>query len=219
MDRIRKADFYGDPNIGLFGLATDSYVIMPDKSVDTKALKVHLIEMQIARTNLNGIFFAGNSNGIIVPWIIMDNELKRLTSEAKKLKINICKLSSKHTALGNLILCNDKGCIASPLLREDFKEIKDCLGVRVMEGKLMDLNIPGSLCVATNKGFLLNMHSSSADLKFVKTALKVDGDVGTVNFGSGFVRSGIIANSSGLLIGEQSTGPEMGRATEALKFL
>lgn len=216
--RIQRASFQGDPNIGLFAFATDKYVIAPE-GLDTSVLRVPTIHLQVGRTNLNGIFLAGNSNGIIVPWIIAEREMKNLEAAAKKIGVPVHKLESKHTVCGNLILCNDHGAVASPLLRKNFAEIKKVLGVRVMERNMMDLDIPGSLAVATNKGFLLNMHSSAADLKFLKKALCVDGDIGTVNFGSGFVKSGIIANSYGLIIGEQTTGPEISRITEALKFI
>lgn len=217
--RIARADFHGDPNIGLFSFATDAYVLAPDPHFKTDVLRVPRIETKAARTNLCGIFFAGNSNGILVPWIIHERELDSLKAAAKKLNLNVTKLESKHTALGNLILCNDRGAIVSPLLRQHLKEIKDCLGVRVVEGKIMDLDIVGSLATATNRGFLLNMHASASDLRFVKKVLSVDGDIGTVNFGSGFVKSGLVVNSRGLLIGNQSTGPEIMRITEALKFV
>jgi len=216
--RIARAAVFGDPNIGLFGFATDSYAIAP-KDIDTKVLKVKAIDVRVARTMLAGLFLAGNSNGILAPWIMADDETRKLQDFAKKLGIPVTKIKSKQTALGNLVVCNDKGAIVSPLLRENMHEIKKTLGVRVMEGRLMNLDIPGSLCVATNEGLLLNMHASAADLKFAKKALGVEGDVGTVNFGSGFVKSGIIANSNGLIIGSESTGPEISRAAEVFKFL
>ncbi len=80
-------------------------------------------------------------------------------------------------------------------------------------------DIIGSMCIATNKGFLLNMHAKKEDFEFVKEHLKVDGDIGTVNFGSPFVKSGIIANSKGVLVGDQTTGPEISRIDEALGFI
>lgn len=217
--RISRAAFYGDPNIGLFGFATDRYVVVPDDSIGTGPLRVLQIFSKVARTNLNGIFLAGNSRGIVAPWIISQAEWKALETGTSKSDIALAKIDAKQTALGNLILCNDSGALVSPLLRDYFAEIKKALGVRVMEGRLMDLDVVGSLALATNKGFLLNMHASQADLKLIKKALKVDGDIGTVNFGSGFVKSGLIANSNGVLIGQECSGPEIARITEALKFL
>ena len=43
--------------------------------------------------------------------------------------------------------------------------------------------------------------------------------IGTVNHGSPVIGSGLIANSKGAIIGNQTTGIEMGRIEEALGFL
>ena len=112
-------DFQGDPNIGLFGLATDKYLIIPSKIKDSEILGKNIINGQVAQTNLNGIFLAGNSNGLLVPNIINSLELKRIKEKLKDVKIKV--LETKYTALGNLILCNDKGCIASGLLKDKFE--------------------------------------------------------------------------------------------------
>lgn len=214
---IAKVDFQGDPNIGLFGLATDKYVIIPSKIKDSEILGKNIVNGQVAQTNLNGIFLAGNSNGVLVPNIINSLELKRIKEKLKDVEIKV--LETKYTALGNLILCNDKGCIASGLLKDKFEEIESVLDVDVKEGKILNTEIVGSLCVSTNKGFLLTMHASKEEFDFIKKVLKVDGDIGSVNFGSIFVKSGIIANSRGVLVGNQTTGPEIGRIDEALGFL
>jgi len=44
-------------------------------------------------------------------------------------------------------------------------------------------------------------------------------DVGTVNFGSPLVGSGILANSRGYVAGDETTGPELGRIEDALGFM
>lgn len=214
---IAKLDFQGDPNIGLFGLATDEYIIMPSEIKDSEILGKKIVNGQVAHTNLNGIFLAGNSNGLLIPNIINSLELKRIKEGLKGVKVKI--LETKYTALGNLILCNDKGCIASGLLKDKFDEIESTLEVPVKEGSILDAKIVGSLCVATNKGFLLTMHASEEEFEFIKKVLKVNGDIGTVNFGSIFIKSGVIANSRGVLVGNQTTGPEIARIDEALGFL
>jgi translation initiation factor 6 len=44
-------------------------------------------------------------------------------------------------------------------------------------------------------------------------------DVGTVNFGSPLIGSGLLANSKGYIAGEETSAPEMGRIEDALGFL
>ncbi len=213
--RASKEDFYGDPNIGLFGLVTDSYTIIPRKMKNQEILNKKVIFSQTARTDLNGIFLAGNSNGLLVPNILTDLELKKL----KKTSVNVQKLKTNHTALGNLILCNDNGCVISKLLEKEKEKIEKCLNVNVKVGSILDTEIVGSFCVATNKGFLLTTNASEKEFNFIKKCLKVDGDIGSVNFGSPFVKSGILANSNGVLIGNQTTGPEISRIMESLGLL
>ena len=50
-------------------------------------------------------------------------------------------------------------------------------------------------------------------------ALKFGQRFSNFDFGSEFVRSGLIANSSGAIIGNRTTGPELARIEEALGFL
>ena len=127
---IDKLSFSNDPNIGLYSFATDEYCLVGNimnKEVEIleKNLNVKVIQSKISQTSLPGIFCSGNSNGIIVPEIITDREL-----EALKRQKNVLVLKGNNTALGNLILANDKGCLISEKLKSKKNEIKDFLGVR-----------------------------------------------------------------------------------------
>ena len=218
---VVKAEFHGDPNVGLFGMATDKYVIVPDSNMDTSILNVPAVYSTVTETELIGLFIAGNSNGVIIPSIMTAREIERLTSGLKKINknINILKLETVKTCIGNLIVCNDNAAIISPLLEKHKAAISKCLQVPVVIGKLIDLEIVGSLCVATNKGFIMTIEGKDCDFEFLKNNLKVGGDIGSVNFGGVFIKSGIIANSHGALIGKFTTGPEIARIEEALGFL
>ena len=126
--KFSKSSFMGDPNVGLYGFATDKYCLLginPHKIVLENLIKTIGLKPKIttiAGTELLGLFVVGNSNGIIVPKIIEDDELKKLK---KYLDINIEVLRSKETALGNIILCNDNGCIISRSISR-FKKINTC---------------------------------------------------------------------------------------------
>lgn len=216
-EHMRFADFCGDPNIGLFGIVTEKYAVLPEAGIDVSHLVKTVAYTTIAGTKLCGLFLAGNSHGLIVPETITEREMHALKAALKG--INILKLKSNYTAIGNLILCNDKGAVISPLLRGSAKEIAECLKVEVHVGNILELEIVGALGVATKKGFLLDMYAGEEEFAFIKKALKVSGDIGTVNFGSEFVKSGILANSKGVLIGNATTGPETARIDEALGFI
>ena len=214
--KFLKAKFYGDPNVGMYGFATDDYCLLglePNKKLLAKietTLDTKIKVATVAGTELIGLFVAGNKNGILLPHIVEDYEIKKL----KALGLNIEVIASRETALGNLILCNDKGCLISEKLRRFKKKISDVLDCEVETGKVAGLEIIGSAALANNIGCLCHMEAEEREMKKIEEILKVKVDVGTVGYGSPFIRSGIIVNSKGVLFSELSTGPEMGRYEE-----
>jgi len=220
--KIDKLNFLGDPNIGLFAKASDKLCLIGKLMLEneikilSKILRVPVIKLSVSNTNLIGIFVAMNSKGILLPKIVTENELK----EILKLDLNFYVIEdTKYTALGNLILCNDKGAVVSPLLENFIDEIGDVLEVKCKVGKIAGLSIVGSCGIVNNRGCLLHRDAKEEEIKIVEKTLKVDVDIGTVNFGSPFIASGIVTNSNGVIVGEETTGPEMARIVEALGFL
>jgi translation initiation factor 6 len=214
-----RLSFNTDPNLGLYGFATESYCLLGFESTSLDKIKsvlgVDTKVLTIAESKFVGIFAAGNSNGIVVPKIIEDYELKRLKQALGDINVEVIK--AKHTALGNLILCNDKGCLVSPSLVKYKKQISDCLGVEVETGRIARTEIVGSAGRASNNGCLLHRDASQKDLERIENLLKVKADVGTVNFGTPFIKAGIILNSKGIIISDRSTGPEIDRCFEVFK--
>lgn len=221
MVHVKRADVRGDPNIGLYLVATEKYVIAPEHLKELDVFNVPVIVTTVARTQLNGIFMAGNSHGLLVSDIIMEREYEQLDEQMQKLgtKIHLLKLEDKHTAIGNLILCNDHVAIISKILKKHAKEIEQTLKVPVVVSEVFDVDIIGSMVVSTNRGFVSTINTDEVDFEWLKTHLKVTGDIGTVNFGGPFIKSGLVANTHGFLIGKLTTGPEVGRIDQALGFL
>jgi len=221
-EHLARIDYEGDPNIGLYCVATEELVIAPSKDIKgLELLSKNIVEAKVANTDLLGVFIAANSKGILLPNIMTASEKKKLADDIKRInpKIRIETINTKHTALGNLILSNDKKAIISPLLESHKDKIEKTLGVKAIISQIVNLNIVGAVCYATNKGFLLNMHAEKEDFEFVEATLEIDGDIGTVNFGSPFVHSGMIGNSRAVLVGKYTTGPEITRVDEALGFI
>lgn len=213
-----KTDFNGDSNVGLYGFATDSYCLLGFKPSNIEKIKaiigVKVICAPIAESRLNGIFAAGNKNGIIVPKITESYEIKHLK---KELGLNVEVINSKETALGNLVLCNDKGCLISNLLVKYKNQIRDALGVDVESGTVGKTEIVGSAAKATNKGFLAHREATEEELEKIENILGVKGDIGTVSFGTPFIKAGVIVNSKGLIVSGKSTGPEIDRCFEVFE--
>ena len=216
---VSTLNFSGDPNLGLYSFATDEICLIPPlkKWVENeikKSLDVKTVKTSLAGTNILGIFAAGNSNGLLLPEIARKQELENLKKHTE-----VLVLKGKYTALGNLILANDKGCIISEKIKKYKPDIEDFLHVKVTVHEIADLEIVGSLALATNKGCLVSKIATKKDLEIIEKVLEVKAGFATVNFGSIFVKSGLLANSKGALIGDHTTGPEIQNITEMLGFI
>lgn len=203
----------GSPSIGVYSLATDKVIIVP-KSVPLKKaeklsnwLKTQLIYTTIGGSVLVGALACANSNGILLPSFIREEELETIKSVFKG---NITIMETKRTAYGNLVLANDRGAIVDPRLRQsDRQKIADTLGVEVVPGEIADLPYVGSLAVATNKGMLAHAMLEELEQKTLEEVLKVPVDVGTINCGIPYVGTGLIANRHAAISGLLTTGPEI----------
>jgi translation initiation factor 6 len=215
---VLQIDFNGDPNIGLFGFATDSYCFAKNaKGVKNvkKVLKVPVFSSTIFNTDLVGIFAAGNSHGIVVSDVIYESEMEKI----KKHVDDVLVLKTRFTAVGNLILMNDKGIILSPMLKKHKRKIESFFGLKCKVSRIAGLDIVGSLGVTTNKGCLVNPNIRPSEKKTIEKVLGVKADIGTVSFGSMFPKSGIIANSNGFAVSKMSSGPEVQRMDETFGFV
>lgn len=223
--KVLQTNFHGDHNLGLFGKTSDKFCILgnfiQDKTVQKieEILKVKTVKLTVANTDLLGIFCCFNSNGILLPKIVREGEIKKFEILKKEFGVDLKVLKSKFTALGNQILCNDNGAVVGDVFsKKDKKTIEDCLGVGSEYGSVAGMSIVGSCGVVSNKGCLLHRDANEKEIENIENVLKVRVGIGTANFGSPFVGSCCFANSNGGLFGESTTGPEINRLMEALGF-
>ena len=73
--------------------------------------------------------------------------------------------------------------------------------------------------IATNKGVLVHPKATQHEIGVIEDLFGLPVEIGTVNFGSPLVGSGLLANSNGYVAGLETTGPELGRIDDALGFL
>lgn len=216
---LQQVRINGEDFVGLLGFATDRYAILSKNFRKIDVLNVPILNTRIYGTNLVGILCVGNSNGLIVPYFVSDeaiNEIKRFLTESD-IDINIGRVFDKYTAIGNMMACNDKSVMVSHDI-SDTKVIRDILNVEVVRGYIASHREVGACCIATNKGFVAHPDAKD-ELDKISDIFGVKGDVGSVNFGFPFVKSGIIANSNGYITGFRTTGIELGRIDDALGFL
>lgn len=218
--KIAQLHFRGNPNIGLFALANDGFcltnVFISGKKAELmeRVLKVPVYRTSVLGTGLVGIFAGGNSRGVIISDRIHADEIKRMGKD-----LNVLTLNTKHTAMGNLILSNDKGCVISEKLENHRERIGRFLGVKTEVGTVGGMELVGSLAACNSKGCVAYKGIGEKEKKTLEKTLGVPVHQGSVNFGNQWISSGVLANSNGMLMGKQTSGPEMGILSEAFGFV
>jgi translation initiation factor 6 len=218
---IYKTNFLGEGYLGLFGFATDRYVLLSPRVSDNQLsqieenLNAEPVITSIFNFNLPGILSAGNSNGILAPYLAEEREIKTIEKIT-----NVAVVPDRFTALGNLIVANDKGGVISDVFSQKAKVIIDeALGINTMQGKIANSSEVGALCVATNKGFVATPDTSDEEMKRLEKVFAVPGGRASANVGSKALGSCLIANSNGFIAGEKTTPIEVEYINEALGFL
>jgi translation initiation factor 6 len=210
---IYQADLFGSASIGVYLLATEEMLIVPKfvplKKAErlAKWLKVKLVHTNIGGSILAGVLACANSNGILLPHYVKDQEIEAIKSVFDG---TITVMETKKTAYGNMVLANDYGAIVDPRLKQpEIRKISETLGVEAVPGEIAQLPYVGSLAVATNKGVLAHPLLKEDEKRLLEEVLKVPVEVGTVNCGIPYVGTGLVCNSHTAIAGSLTTGPEM----------
>jgi translation initiation factor 6 len=217
---IELVTIYGSYYVGAFSLATDKYALIP-RDADEKFqrtveenLQVPVYRVSIGASPLIGILAVGNSRGLLLPFITLPEELELLK---KELGIEVAAVQSAKTALGNMILVNDKAAIVhEDFTKSEIKVIEDVLDVEAVKGSLGGIKLVGSVAVTNNRGALLHPLTSEEEAKRVSELLRVKVDVGTVMMGSHLLRVAMVLNSKGAIVAPTTTGPELARIEQVL---
>jgi len=212
---IEKYNYTGNENIGFHATVTEEQAIYPPEFTRKEKFTAEkTVETYINRTKLVGLFTAGNSNCILIPKEATSREKDKLEEAGISFKV----LDSPDNALGNLILANDKGAIISPKLDEMKEEIEEALEVPVKVGKIAGLQNPGVSGLVNSRGAVIHREASEEEAEKIKEALDLeDIDIGTINLGSPYTGSGGLATDDLVLVGENTSGPEIGRIDRTMK--
>lgn len=205
---IQRYNYEGNTNTGFYATTSNEQSIVPPDFQKAEELDTAICETFIARTRLVGLFTAGNSNCILVPDTITDRERSKLEGSDVDFQV----IDTKETALGNQILANDSGAMISERLEDRKEEIEEALDVPVEVGEFAGIGNVGATAVANSYGAVIHRDASEEEAEKLKRVLDLeDVDIGTVNTGSPFTGSGAVANDSIVLVGEDTSGPEIGR--------
>jgi translation initiation factor 6 len=217
---LHLIDIYRSPNIGVFLKGNDRYLLVPKGLAQTKTdklcdgLQVVAVPASIGESRLLGPLISMNTNGMLVSRLAEDGEINELKAATG---MNVYRLESKLTAVGNLVVANDRCALVSPVLDpRAVSEVKDVLGTEVERTPIGEYHQVGSLVVTTNKGAAVYPGLDENEVARIGSLLGVDAYPTSVNRGVPYVASGLIANSRNAIVGSQTTGPELVFITRAL---
>ena len=228
MAHVDTLTLKGENNIGLLIYANDKFALVP-KTTEKKdiekiqdILKVPCYKVSIAGTPLIGVFLVGTNEKILVPEIIFDKELEELKKIGKEHDTEILVFNTELTCLGNNILISGNKALVNPDYREEeIKKLEKVLGIKAEAVTIADVEIIGATAVINHnkKRALVHREALTKDLELIEKTFSVKAETGSVNMGSPYVKSGIVCNKNGFLMGAESGGPEITNADEVLGYL
>jgi len=219
---LERARIFGNPNIGIYVFANNKLALVP-RGIDSRVkrkiaeiLSVEVLEVSIAKSSLIGVFVAGNDRSVLIPRIAEEEEIEYM----KSIGIPISVIDTTYTALGNVVLSNNRAAMLHPEIpSKDVEKIVKALGVeKWKKGTIAGVPTVGSAAVITERGGVVHPDVSDTELEELRKFFGVFVDTGTVNFGIAFIKTGLVANNVGALVGERTTGPEIMRIMRALNL-
>jgi len=212
---LDRLSIFGDSNIGVYVFVNNRIALTPPRITRTvrrllnEVLGVEVVETTIAGSSILGVFVAGNNKGLLLPSIITEEELDHLRqSLGGELRLRV--VDSVYTAWGNLVAANDNVALASgDLGKRELEAIGEALGVEVHTARLVDTGAVGAVTVFNNKAGLIHPGVPDESIEELSRRLGVRLGPATVNEGVGFVKSGVLLNDQGVLVGHETTGPEI----------
>ena len=215
---MRLSRCNGTPNVGVYASVNESLSLVAANSAPGFVEDIEtVLGVETILTTLSGAFVLGslirmNSNGAVVSGMVETSELDRIRS-----RIRVTVLPDKINAAGNNILANDNGAIINPNLSSAAeKRIAEALGVETVRSAIAGYDTVGSACAASNRGCVCSVNATEEDLTLIRDVLKVEAKKGSVNHGSKHVGAGILCNSKGAVVGDETTPIEMGKIEDGL---
>jgi len=221
---LMKIKVFGGDNVGLYIKATNKFFLYHSNLSKNKVevaeniLKAQGIPVKLVSSLILSPFIVCNSNGVVIPRLWEDYAIEDLVSSLRRLGINYSVVDFKFNTFGNLVLANDAGAIASPLIAPSIRKIiADTLDVEVASTTIGRFSYIGSLGVANNKGGVFSSVIKEDESRLIRDVLNISVYNGSINGGVEFISSGLVANDYGALVGTSTTGRELMVITQALE--
>jgi translation initiation factor 6 len=218
---VAKINIQGNSLVGLYILPMNDVVLIgqevPESLEETlkEVFKAPLLRLSIAGASLIGMFAATDGESLLVPSIIFPHEEEVL----KEHDISYTVISTTLTCLGNNIFFHNNAILVNPDFSDEvIAGLKETFQRPVYRMALGEITTIGSLLVARGNFGLVSHDISQKEFDTLQNYLGINIMTGTVNMGSINIASGIAVNKNGFVIGDQSGGPELVNADEALGF-
>jgi len=218
---LQLLEKFRSPAVGTYMYADEKVALVPPDVTDPvfeeieKALGVEVIRTTIGGMTVIGAMVNGNSNALIVPAMISPEELRKL----RDISDNIVVMDDRLNAYGNNLLISETACLAHPKYADkELETFSEALGVDVMRGSIAGQRNVGSCAVVTPKGMLCHPKLYVEERTEIESLFGFPANPVTINFGSPFVGSGIIANTQGAVVGSETTGIELNRIEDGLEL-
>lgn len=218
--RTIKTSFNNSPNVGLHGLCTGNICLLGSGLHEKEEVHEALGRVEhitIAGTSMPGIFLVGNSNALLVPGITFEHEIEKL----KSLGLPVVVFDTNQTCLGNNIVVNEHGALVNPQFTDtEIAWLKEKLKVPIKRMEIAGVETVGSCMVLHGDRAVIHRDAEDFEIAMAKETLKLKAiEPASVNLGSPYLRSGIIASDKGFIIGDASGGPEIVHIEESLGYL
>lgn len=214
---IERMRIMGSIYTGIFGITNDKLCFLPpsineksEKKI-SEALDVKIVKTNIYSSPLLAVFAKMNNKHIYLPNFVNSKEIETIEKEIS------VKILKTEQALGNLIELNDNAAIASKILDEKVVEEIKKTGLEVLATNIGKSEVTGSSIVLTNNGFLINPYANKEEIQKITDLLKIKGGSSSANSGDYLVRNSVLANTKGMILGEQTTPFEINKIEEALE--
>ena len=218
---IAKTQVHGNANVGLFGSAFQGKLLFgeklrtKDKELFEKILQAKYERISLAGTSLIGIMSVHNTKTLLIPSLTLEQEREALDT----LGITYEVFDTEVTCLGNTIVCNEHGAIISTEFSEqEAQKLTNLLQVPCVQTDIAGLTTPGAVIVINGANGIIHRDASDTEVALVEKTLNVTLEPATVNLGSPHLHAGILRSETGLLVGDQSGGPEIMHIDESLGY-
>ncbi|HIP89969.1 MAG TPA: hypothetical protein EYH22_00220 [Candidatus Nanopusillus sp.] len=200
--RVMKMNIDGIVHIGLLLHLFEDFVVVSN-SVNDKYLKNFDIKIERANADIVGPYILEWEDKIIVS----KRSPKDLIECINKYK-DVVLVDTKANLLGNLFTIGNNGIIFSKASKKDVETLVNLTGLPAYIVKTEYLT--STLIKIYNNRAMVSQLLSDRILDKIKGILGMEKfDVGSVNFGSPYLKYGIEINRNYLIVGDMTTGHEL----------